>query len=173
MTRTALTALATIALLGCVGCPPPGDSLTGPRVHADTKKGLTVELVLPKYSFCRGESIPLKIVARNDSRSDIVLNADTRALAHVTLHRRAIDAWERIKRYPDSAIMVARRWTLRPGQTRTFPLNVDVAPDWPTGEPLRLVGALNGRPDVAPAAMIDVYPTRDAYERAMGLKDDE
>jgi len=171
MMRTVLTALTTIALLGCVGCPPP-DSLEGPRVHVETKKGLTVELVLPKYSFYRGEAIPLKIVARNESREDIVLDADSRALAHVTLHRRAIDAWQQIKKYPDSAIVAARQWTLRPGQSRTFPLNIDVAPDWPTGEPLRLAGGLNGRPDVAPAATIDVYPTRDAYERAAGLTDD-
>ena len=172
MTRTAMTALVMMAMLGCLGCPLPDDSLTGPRVHADTSKGLTVELVLPKYSFYRGEAIPLKVVARNDSRRSILLDADSRALAYVTLHRRAIDAWQRIKKYPDSAIMVTRHWTLRPGESRTFPLNVDVAPDWPTGESLRLVGGLNGRPDVAPAAMIDVYPTRDAYERASGLKDD-
>lgn len=169
--KKALTVLVMTALLGAIGCATK-DTLDGPRLHSASNRGLTVELELPKYSFYRGEAIDLKVVARNESDGDMVIQAASGALAQVTLHRRAIDIWEQIKTYPDSAMVVSRGWTLKRGESRTFPLNIVVAPDWPTNEALRLVGEINGRPDVKPAAAIDIFPTRDAYERAMGLKDD-
>ena len=58
MTKTALAALGMIGLLGSMGCKP-ADSLSGPRIHVDSNKGLVVKLVLPKYSYYRGESIPV------------------------------------------------------------------------------------------------------------------
>lgn len=172
MMRIASTALMTIILLGTMGCSQQPDPLDGPRLLTASYRGLTVELELPKYSFYRGEAIPLRVTAINDSGADMVIQAATGALAQVTLHRRVIDVWEQIKTYPDSAMIEVRGWSLKAGESRTFPLNIVVAPDWPTNEPLRLVGQINGRPDVRPGAVIDIFPTRDAYERAMGLKDE-
>ena len=165
MKRIAI-ALCAVALLAATGCPPPQQRLGGPYGHVASSRGLEVELVVPKYTFYRGEKLPLVVVVRNTSADDILIRADSGALVQVTLWRRAAGAWEQVKRYPESALVVAKRWRLPAGETRRFPMNLEVAPEWPTNEPLRLVGEVNGRPDVRPTAMIDVYPTGQDYDKA-------
>jgi len=153
-------------LLASAGCPPPGSTPGGPTAHTASAKGLVVEMILPRHSFYRGQIIPIRVVARNTTGRDMVIEADSGALVYIAVWRRATGAWERVRRYPEAAVMVVRPWKLQAGQAHTFPMNVKVAPDWPTGELLRLTAELNGRPDVVAEATIDVYPTREAYEKA-------
>ena len=169
MKRIAVSLVAALLLAGA-GCPSKTPDLLAPQTHVASAKGLTVELALDRHSFYRGEIAAVKIVVRNDTSGAVTIEADSGALARVVLSRRTAAGWEPFRRCPDSALMLARRWTLQPRASRTFPLNIEVAPDWPTGEPLKLAAEVNGRGDVRPEAVIDVYPTQAAFNRAMGLE---
>ena len=160
MRKMAISLLAG-GLLAAAGCPAPPPPPASPRpalkTHRASRDGLVVELVLPGYSFVCGQDLPVKVIAHNHSERDMVFRADSGALAHVRLWRRATGGWEELHRFPETAVLIATSWTLKAAQTRTFPLNLQVAPDWPTHEPLRLTGELNGCPGLTPSALIDVY----------------
>jgi hypothetical protein len=115
--------------------------------------------------FARGDSVPLRLLARNTSGQDLLIRADSGALVYVRLARHTSMAWEEVKRFPATAVTVARDWKLPAGDTHRFVMNLDVTPDWPTGEPLRLTAELNGRGDVQAAVLIEVFATRQECDR--------
>ncbi len=164
MNRLALVAAAALlpAAGGCPARPETAGLPVGPIVAE--ARGLEVSLALPKYSFYRGEEIPLKVAARNTTRRDVVITAHSGALAYVSLWQ--LQPERQILRFPQAAILVVKQWTLPAGESRSFPLNLQVTPEWPTREPMRLVAEINGWPLARPSVLIDVYPTREAYERA-------
>ncbi len=165
MNRLGLAAAAAL-LSAAGGCPAPQETVglrAVPRIVAEAR-GLEVSLVLPKYSFYRGEEIPLKVAVRNTTRRDVVITAHSGALAYVGLWQ--LRPERQILRFPQAAILVVKQWTLPAGESRSFPLNLQVTPDWPTGELMRLMAEINGWPLARPSALIDVYSTRQAYQRA-------
>jgi len=172
--RTVMSLLAIALLVGGAGCSPPGpvpDAAPGRQMHVVSKDGLTVELILPGYSFYRGQELPIKVVAVNSGEYEAVFRADSGAPAYVTLWRRRTLGWEKFNRFPEAVVLLPRTWALPPGQSRSFQMNLWVGPDWPTHDPLKLTAQLNGLPGVAPSAMIDVYATRAEYDRATGAAD--
>ena len=135
-------------------------------VSQAVKDGLGVELRVPRRSLVRGETVPITVTARNLGKKEMVIPATSGALVYVILWRKTAVGWERVKRYPETAVPVASTWRLAPGAAQPFPLNLPIAPDWPVGEPLRLTAELNGRPEVKPGGIIQVYLTCEEAEEA-------
>ena len=160
-----LTLLLAGSLVALTGCPPK-QSFQQDIGTQVTKDGLTVELHLPRRLLVRGETVPVTVVARNLTKDEMVIPATTGALVYVTLWRNTEVGWEQVKQYPESAAQVATPWRLAGTSAQSFPLNLRVAPDWPTGEPLRITAELNGRPEVAPGGIIQVFLTQEECDRA-------
>ena len=130
-------------------------------------------LILPGYSFYRGQELPIEVVVVNGGKGDAVFRADSGSPAYVTLWRRTKGGWDKLKRFPEAVVLLPKSWALPAGQSRMFSLNLQVGPDWPTYEPLKLTAEINGLGGVAPSAMIDVYATRGEYDKAMGAENSE
>ncbi len=162
MTR-ALLILAAAAALAASGCQEPAPLPAAPAgvANSASNQGLTVELRAPTRQVVWGQTLTVEIVARNTTAEDIVIDADTGAEVYLRLWRLTTGGWEQVKRYPATPVMVAWRWTLPPGGSRSFQRVLQVERDWPTGEALRLTVELNGRPDVAPGAVVEAFPDAD------------
>lgn len=157
MRKVALLFLA-VSLGAVAGCPLGRDLPFQQGIDQNqTKDGLRVELRVPRRSLVRGETVPVTVVARNLTKNEIVIPAETGALVYVTLWRRTEAGWEQVKRYPETAAQVLSHWRLAPKSSQNFPLNLRVAPDWPTGEPLRMTAELNGRKNVSPSLTVNVH----------------
>ena len=96
----------------------------------------------------------------------MTIRADSGALVYVRLWRHTGTAWEEINRFPAAAVMAVREWKLPAGGSHKVVMNVDVTPDWPTGEPLKLTAELNGRSDVRAAALVEAFATKQECDRA-------
>lgn len=154
--------------LGAVAGCRPGRALPLQQdiVAQETKAALMVELRLPRRNLVRGETLPVTVVARNLTKEEIVIPAETGALVYVTLWRRTEAGWEQVKRYPQMSAQVLSHWRLPPKSSQNFPLKLPVAPDWPTGEPLRITAELNGRPEIKAGGIIQVFLTQEECDRA-------
>jgi len=155
--------LSLISLLAATGCPPPPAEPEGIAVQK-VAGGLALELRLPRRSFVRGEIIPVTIIARNLTEEDMLIKAESGALVYLTLWRHTSLAWEQLKRFPETAVMVASPWTLKAEGAYEYTMNLEVTPDWPTAEPLKISAHLNGRGELQPAGLIEVFHTRKDYE---------
>ena len=142
---------ATVALAGCEGqkvAPRPANSVE--------INGLAVTIDVPNRSFTVGEQFKVTVTAHNTTKQPMRIPAGSGAPVYVRLWRYTGLAWEEVKRYPESAVMIMRPWSLAPGQKRTFAMQLAVEPDWPTGEVLRITAELNGRAEVAPGVTVEV-----------------
>lgn len=155
--RYALLLLPMALLTGCVAwhtkTPIAGDETA--TVQADD---LTVSLHMPKRTLIPGEAFTAVIKVCNHSNRRVNIEPGCGALAYLIVQRQVQGSFVETKRFPELAATQQKAWHLEPGKTREFPLSVVVAPDWPTCEPLQLVGQLNGRPDVQPNMIIQVIP---------------
>jgi hypothetical protein len=166
MNRFALV-LLTVSLVALIGCPKKaGDGPGAGVVQEVTKDGLTVELRMPRRHLVRGEMLPITVTARNQTKEEMAIDADSGAAVYVTLWRQTSVGWEQVKRYPESVTMVATKGRLGPKASQSFPLNLRVAPDWPTGELLRITAELNGRPEPQAGAYIQVFATQEECDKA-------
>ncbi len=152
-----LSIIATLAWTG--GCQPVSrpygaTALSGSASNA----GLSLDVTVPARTACWGDTMEVIVIARNTSRRDIVINADSQAPVLVTISRRTSVGWRKVLEFPRSSVRVANLWTLTAGGARAFTLELPVERDWPTGEDLRLTAQLNGRPDVAPGVIIYICP---------------
>ncbi len=163
MKRIAI-AFLVIGLVSAAGCQSKPDEILW-RAQADD--GLVVTAGVPHRNYVRGGTVTVSVVVRNISADDIAIGADSGALVYATLWRKTTIGWEQVKRYPQSAVMVASPWKLAAGKTYKCPLNLPIEPDWPTGEPLRLTVELNGRDDLAPGGLIQVFATQADYDEAL------
>lgn len=153
--RTTLLLLLGVGILS--GCPAPPDR-TGPAVNTVERDGLEVSLSVPKRTFRVGESFRATVTARNTTGDPIHIVARSGAKVHIRVQRHGEFGWEEVLEYPQAAVMMINPWTLPGRKAETFTLNLKVEPNWPTGEPLRLVAVLNGREAVSPGVVIRVEP---------------
>ena len=156
--------LLVAGLVSAAGCQSKPDEILW-RAQADD--GLVVTAGVPQRNYIRGGTVAVSVAVRNVSGDDIAIGADSGALVYATLWRKTTIGWEQVKRYPQSAVMVAAPWKLRAGKTYKCTLNLPVEPDWPTGEPLKLTVELNGRSDLAPGGLIQVFATQTDYDKAL------
>jgi len=110
--------------------------------------GVALTIELPKRHFTAGESINLRIIARNTGEKVIVFESHTSALYKVTIYRMTPAGWRWVNRYPQAAMKLRTTWKLQPGQIVRYNQVVPVGRDWPVGEPLRLVAELVGAPEL-------------------------
>ncbi len=153
-------------LLAAAGCRPAEVLEPGFTVQAVAEDGLVLTMSVPERHYAVGDVVPVRLVARNEGKKDLVIRADSGALVSVTLSRFTAVGWEVIKRFPATAVMVVKSWKLPAGGSHTFRMDLEVSPDWPTGEWVKLSGALNGRPEVEAEGLIEIHPTRAERDRA-------
>lgn len=146
------TLLSVCGLLA--GCGGVGD-LTG-RTASVQSGGLKVSVSVPKRFLHPGEKVDVVVTATNTTAAAMRISANSTAPAYVRLWRLATLDWERIMRFPKTPTMIMRPWTLSAWGRRTFPMTLTVSPDWPTNQPLRITGELNGRPDAVPDLLVRV-----------------
>ena len=164
--RTLTIALALSPLL-VAGCGRPADVLeAGFTVQAVGKDGLVLVMSVPERHYATGDVVPVKLLARNEGKKDLVIRADSGALVTITLSRFTGTGWEEVKRFPATAVMVVRSWKLPAHGSHTFRMDLEVTPDWPTGEWVKLSGTLNGRPEVVAEGLIQIHPTKAQRDRA-------
>jgi hypothetical protein len=165
MRSLTLTLLAA-TLAAVPGCPKPQEFPHGIESQA-TANGLTLELTVPRREFVRGETLPVTVVAHNRSGKEMTINAGSGALVYVSVFHRTPAGWELVKRYPQTAAPLASPWRLaRGGSSAPLRLDLPVEPDWPTGEPLKLLAELNGRPEPKVFGIVHVFRTREECDRA-------
>ncbi len=165
--RTLTLLLAVAPLVALAGCPfKKGQPTAQGILQSESKDGLEVELRVPRRDLVRGETVPVTVIVRNQTKNELVIPAQTGALVYISLWRKTDGSWEQFKRYPEMATQVLSPWRLAPKAEQSFSLPLPVAPDWPTGEPLRITAELNGRPEVAPGGIIEVFRTQEECDRA-------
>ena len=154
-----MKAASTIAVLATVmalaGCAQQGVSM---KLPPGAKDGLTLTLAISQATPRIGDRVKAIVTAGNSSKKPIVISADTTAVVLLDLWRPAGPSWDRALRLPEAARTKRITWRLQPGEVKTFELLVDVTPDWPTAETLRLTGQLNGRPDLRAEVVLRVQP---------------
>jgi len=160
-----LTIVLGLMAAVCVGCTPR-DSMDKGFIVQAVKEGLTLEMSVPERHYVSGQTIPLTIMARNETRDDMVIDAGSGALVAVTVWRRTELGWEKVKRLPETAVMMPSPWKLPAKGSHTFTMNLSVTPDWPTGEWLKLTGELNGKPGVTPAGLVEIHATQEECNKA-------
>jgi hypothetical protein len=106
--------------------------------------------------FHVGERFRITVTATNLTDRPLRIDARTGAPVYVRLSRFTGLYEEEFRAYPQAAIMIMSAWTLRGGQSKAFPIELTVEPDWPRGEAIRLAAELNGRPDVQPVVVITI-----------------
>lgn len=153
-----ISAFLLLGLTGTVllsgGCNGSGENKITAYGNSVESNGLCARIALPDNTFNAGEIFLATFAATNKTDKPMTIHAISGSPVYVRLWRRTAVGWETFKRYPEAVVMVMKSWTLEPGQTRTFPMQLVVDRTWPTSEPLRLTGELNGRQDVRPNVTI-------------------
>ncbi|MDY7010005.1 MAG: hypothetical protein SVV80_04550 [Planctomycetota bacterium] len=161
--RRITIAFLVVGLVSAVGCQRSGEIIW--RAQADD--GLVVTAGVPQRNYVRGDTVDIDVKVSNTSIRDIPIPADSGALVYATLWRRTTIGFEQVKRYPQTAVMVAAPWKLASGKKYKCTLNLPVEPDWPTSEPLKLTVELNGRDDVVAGGYVQIFATQADYDEAL------
>lgn len=146
------------------GCTP--EPLTGQldppagahTAHADD--GLIVSLALDDDDLQPGQTLIATLRAENTSRRPIHITSTAGTLWKMDLlvdHERG---WDIARTYPQASTAVMKSWTLAPGASRHWTVEIPVTPDWVTFRPTAIRGFLNGREQTAPLVHINVQPAR-------------
>ncbi len=147
--------VTVLGAFAAAGCSQPQTAITA-NAATVVSNGLAVGVELDRSCYVMGEKVAVKLTVRNTTDRPIRIKAPTSAPYLICLWRNNGLAWERIRTYPEIAMMVVSQWTLDANSDRTFFVSIPVEPDWPTNELLRLSCELNGRPDAAPFVVITV-----------------
>jgi hypothetical protein len=154
---TTVKACMMIALAGLVlaGCQPATLVMKGE--HKTISAGdIAVSLEVPKRVYNVGEKFRAVVHVQNKTNRPVTISADTSAPVLARLSHYTNVGEVELKHYPQFSQAVMKSWTLRPGEVRSFPLELTVEPDWPRGELLRMVGQVNGRPEIQPGVAISI-----------------
>lgn len=142
------------AMVTAAGC-----CLGGPSGAARAPKApLALTLAVSNARPAIGEKVKVTLTAANTTREPITITAETAAPMALHVWRPIAQSWETFRQFPQAAQTRQKVWQLKPGQTVTHSLVLEITPDWPTVETLRVVGSLNGRPDVTAEALLRVQP---------------
>ena len=118
-------------------------------------RGLAVTLTLPARSFVVGEQFEIALIAENTTDAPIEVDARSTSPYFLRVWRDTSIGWVQVKRYPQVDLTVLSPWTLGAGGRREFAgIKLEVEPDWPQGEMLRITAELNSRPDARAAVPI-------------------
>jgi len=117
---------------------------------------LVVGIEAPAERLELGRTYRFRITVRNTGSKPVTIIAYGGSPAYLLVYKHEVAGWEQILRYPRTDLMVVREWTLPPGRFRRFPMNVRVGYDWPTNEPLRVAGRINGLDDLEAAVELIV-----------------
>ena len=152
--------VAAIGLgLAATGCTPPPKPTA--EIWSASSEGVLLEVSTRTRKVFAGEMLPLTVTVRNSTPQEVGMNATSGALVGVSVLRQTAAGWEVVKKYPDTAVMVASPWRLGPRGSRVFHVNLPVAPDWPTNEALRIEVQVNGWPDLKAGGIVQVVPECD------------
>ncbi len=156
---TLVLSFAAVLAVGCendnaVKTPPLASEVT----DVASADGLSVEARVFKKYHSPGEKLTVVVTARNLTDQAIRIQARSQALAFVEVQRYRNAHWARVKRHPEAAAMALRTWTLPAGEKRQWTFPLEVGPDWPTSEELRIQAWLNGRPEIAPTVKVQIVP---------------
>ena len=152
MKTSAIIALAAAVLAGCQGAP-----LAMKGEHNTVSAGdIAVSLEVPKRFYNVGEKFQAVVYVQNKTDRPVTISADSGAPVFVRLSHHTNVGEVQLKQYPQFSLIFVRVWTLNPHEIRSFPLELTVEPDWPSGELIRLSGEVNGRPEIQPGVMISV-----------------
>jgi hypothetical protein len=153
----AMLMLSWIAVLA--GCQTPKPPVANPGIDNSQSEGpLTVTLKTAVRNVVRGDTMGVTVVVRNtDKKESVPATATTGAPVYVKLYRKTAVGWEEVHRYPENVTQIVTTWTLGPLESRSFPMNLKVEPDWPTNEPLRLEVVVNGRPKLTTSGYITAF----------------
>jgi len=157
--RTVFVLLAAACLAGCARPSPPPLELSGLYATERTDE-LLLGIEVPRNAYGPDETIPVRITVRNVSSEPVTITADSSSPVHVLVYSFDGVGWDEVLYFPRAELLVTRSWTLRPGATRRFPLNLPITPAWPREEPLRLAGVVNGVEGVEAAVEIVVRSHR-------------
>lgn len=148
--------VASMTAAGCTKSLAPDE--IDPTARG-VSRGLAVTLKLPARSFDVGESFEVTLIAENTTDAPIEVDARSASPYFLRVWRDTSIGWVQVKRYPQVDLMVMSPWTLGPGERREFAgIKLEVEPDWPQGEVLRITGELNSRPDARAAVPIIIEP---------------
>ncbi|MCY2930522.1 MAG: hypothetical protein NTV86_13685 [Planctomycetota bacterium] len=154
---SAIAVLATVTILS--GCADPGP---GMKLRPGAKDGLALTMTISKATPRVGDRVKVVVTAANAGKKPIAVAAETTALVLLDVWRPAGQSWDRFKQFPEAAGTRLTVWRLEPGEVKTFELFVDITPDWPTAETLRMTARLNGRANVAAEVSLRVQPREHA-----------
>jgi hypothetical protein len=154
--------LAIAALLiGCAEKPLTGQPEPPAGAHtAQADDGLVVSLVLDDDDLRPGQTLIATLRAENTSRQPIHITSTAGTLWKMDLlvdHERG---WDIARTYPQASTAVMKSWTLAPGASRHWTVEIPVTTDWVTFRPTAVRGYLNGREQTAPLVHINVQPAK-------------
>lgn len=150
---SAIAVLATMTVLA--GCADQG---AGMKYHAAAKDGLTLTLSISQATPRIGDRVKALVTVCNTSKAPVVISAETTAAVLLDVWRPAGQSWDRFKRLPETAGTRLTVWRLEPAQVKTFEMTLEISPDWPTAETMRVTAHLNGRADLADEVVLRVQP---------------
>ncbi len=136
-----------VALLVLPGCPSGDGKGNGPasRLYEETVvDGLRITLTVPDSAFAPGSEVPVTFTVTNTTDAPRRIVAPSGSPYFLRLWREVATGWDTIQRFPQADIQIVTPWTLEAGETRTWSPALRVRSDWPTHEPLRLSGEVNG-----------------------------
>ena len=157
--KTLILTIVLAVALTAAGCTK---SLSKDEIAATgqgVSRGLAVTLKLPARAFDVGERFEVALIAENTTDAPIEVDARSASPYLLRVWRDTSIGWVQVKRYPQVDLAVLSPWTLDAGGRREFAgIKLEVEPDWPQGEILRITGELNSRPDARAAIPIIIEP---------------
>lgn len=157
--KTLILTIVLAVALTAAGCTK---SLSQDEIAATARgvsRGLAVTLKLPARSFVVGEQFEVTLIAENTTDAPIEVDARTASPYFLRVWRDTSVGWVQVKRYPQVDLAVMSPWTLGARGRREFAgIKLEVEPDWPQGEMLRITGEVNSRPDARAAVPIIIEP---------------
>jgi hypothetical protein len=153
----------TVASLlpGCTPEPMTGQLEPPAGAHtAQAKDGLIVSLVLADDDLQPGQTLIATLRAENTSREPIRITSHRATLWTLELLTDHGRGWDIVKTYPEASLTVMKTWTLGPGASRHWTVELPVTKEWNTFRPTAVRGFLNGRDQTAPQVHINVQPAR-------------
>lgn len=150
-------ALAVILALGACGGCRSSQSMTA--AENEIRAGnLTMQFELSDYEPVAGQQLVATVLVRNTGLTTQRIVSPTSAAVYIRIYRRGEFGDELVAQYPQLVAQVVTPWTLSAGQERTFQIPLQVGPDWPTNQRLRVAAELSGRPDARMDQTIVVKP---------------
>ncbi len=144
--------VVSVALAGCQEVWPYYEEVLE---SAKRPRDLTIDVDMPA-TLTTGQAVPVTLTVTNGTDTDIEIVSPSSAQVFVRLQQQLSAGWGTYRVYPQTTLTVLTPWTLAPGEAQVFILELVAAEDWPTHEPLRMIGEVNGYPLASEPAYFQV-----------------